>query len=341
MFSGIYRGKKVLVTGNCGFKGAWLCRWLRHLGAEIIGYGHPPNTEPNHHSLLGGIPPPEGMDLLNYLPMVVWMRALEPDLVIHLAAKAIVARTFTEPRETFENNVMGAVNIFEACRQTPSVKGIVAITTDKIYENREWNYAYREVDELGGIDPYSASKVCIEQVIRCYRESFGMNIATARAGNVIGGGDWSYKRLIPDIVRATNVGEKTVIHTPNATRPFQHVLDALQGYLLLGQKILEGENVNRAWNFGPDGEMSVLEVLQIAKQVWPKIEWEVDNTPTHPHMVYLLKIDSTEARKILGWRPVWNMEEAVKMTINWYKLFYERNTVVTDRDINDYEGGMV
>ena len=360
MFEGIYKGKRVLVTGHAGFKGSWLCYWLKRLGAEVIGYGHPPNTEPNHFALLGNKYPDaiqygwddhmwssKAMDLLNVKFLAETMKYFQPDLVIHLAAKAIVARTFDEPQETFENNVMGAVNILEACRQTPSVKGIVMITTDKIYENREWNYAYREVDELGGVDPYSASKVCIEQVIRCYRESFGMNIATARAGNVIGGGDWSYKRLIPDIVRAVSKGEKVIIHTPNATRPFQHVLEALSGYLLLGQKILQGSprrgygdknDVNRTWNFGPEGEMSVLEVLQVAQGVWPAVDWEVDDTPTHPGMVYLLKIDSTKAKKELGWKPKWDMDHAVRMAILWYRAYYQTGYILTEEDIRDYEG---
>jgi CDP-glucose 4,6-dehydratase len=268
------------------------------------------------------------------------MKSFQPDLIIHLAAKAIVARTFTEPRETFENNIMGAVNILEACRQTPSVKGIVMITTDKVYEDENWQWGYRENDKLGGVDPYSSSKVCIEQVIRCYRESFGMNIATARAGNVIGGGDWSFKRLIPDIVRAASKGDKVVVHTPSATRPWQHVLEALQGYLKLGQAILEGRDVNRSWNFGPEGEMSVLEVLQLAHEIWPDVEWEVDATPTHPHMVYLLKLDSTESRKLLGWKPIWTIEEAIKRTVLWYKDYYEDGIVTTDIDIEEYEEGM-
>ena len=358
MFDGIYKGKRILVTGQCGFTGSWLCLWLRRLGAEVIGYGHLPRTKPNHFALLGGADrktyyytsiagePRQKIvylgELLNNIMLHGTMQDAMPDLVIHLAAKAIVARTFTEPRETFENNVMGAVNILEACRQTPSVKGVVIITTDKVYENHEWNYAYREIDGLGGADPYSSSKVCVEQVIRCYRESFGMNIATARAGNVIGGGDWSYKRLIPDIVRAASKGEKVIIHTPNATRPFQHVLEALSGYLLLGQHILEGKeatgvDVNRAWNFGPDGEMRVLEVLQTAQSVWPAVQWEVDYTPTHPHMVYLLKIDSTESRKLLGWKPVWGMEQAVGQSILWYKAFYESGQIMTNLNIDEYE----
>jgi len=234
---------------------------------------------------------------------------------------------------------MGAVNILEACRQCPSVKGIVMITTDKVYEDQNWMWGYREGDNLGGKDPYSASKVCVEQVIRCYRESFGMNIATARAGNVIGGGDWSYKRLIPDIVKAASKGEKVVVHTPNATRPWQHVLEPLSAYLLLGQKILEGQDVNDTFNIGPEGEMSVLDVLKTAQEVWPAVQWEIDEAQTHPFMVYLLKIDSTKIRK-LGWKPVWNMQEAVETTVLWYRQFYEEGKINSTIDIDAYEEEM-
>ena len=330
----IYKGKKVLVTGCCGFKGSWLCRWLEHLGAKVTGFGHLPSTIPSHHALLAA-PFPEIQDILGMDDLY----GHKPDLVIHLAAKAIVARTFTEPKETFENNVMGAVNILEACRLTPSVKGIVFITTDKVYRDENWEWGYRENDKLDGIDPYSASKVCCEHVIQCYRKSFGLNIATARAGNVVGGADWSFKRLLPDIVRATAKGEKVVVHTPNATRPFQHVLDALYGYLLLGEQILKGNDVNRSWNFGPTGSMTVLQVLETAKEVWPEVEWEINEAETHPFMVYLLKLDSTESRKLLGWEPRWNMKYAVARSIRWYKEFYQTGKVLTTEDIEDYCGG--
>jgi CDP-glucose 4,6-dehydratase len=340
VFDDIYRGKRVLVTGHCGFKGSWLVLWLKMLGAEVMGFGHPPNTVPNHHELLGNSSfSTIRQDLLEpgYLQTV--MGPFKPDIVFHLAAKAIVARTFTEPKETFENNVMGAVNILEACRHNPSVKGIVMITTDKVYEDRNWQWGYRENDELGGVDPYSASKVCVEQVIRCYRRSFKMNIATARAGNVIGGGDWSYKRLLPDIVRAASKGETVVIHTPKATRPFQHVLDAAQGYLLLGKKILEGGDVNRAYNFGPSDALSVEEVLNVCQNVWPAVKWTVDETETHPFMVYLLKIDSTKARE-LGWKPIWGGSAATLTAIEWYRDYYENGEVNSKNDILAYERRM-
>lgn len=335
----IYRGKKVLVTGAYGFKGSWLCRWLGTLGAEVICYGHLPSTEPNHYSLLGFLSHDEddcADDVLNIAHLRRVMNNNPPDLVIHLAAKAIVARTFTEPMETFHNNVMGAVNILEACRLTPSVKGIVFITTDKVYFDENWGWGYRENDKLGGVDPYSASKVCCETVIESYRKSFGLNIATARAGNVIGGGDWSYKRLIPDIVRAAARGEQVVVHTPNATRPWQHVLDALYGYLLLGEKILMGENVNRSWNFGPTEEMTVLDVLNIAKGAWPAVDWTVDETATHPFMVYLLKLDCTDSHKLLGWENKWGMAHSVARAITWYRLYYESRNIFTDWDISAY-----
>lgn len=352
MFGDAYRGKKVLVTGCCGFKGSWLCYWLRKLGANVIGYGHSQRTKPSHYAILAPILTENfrrGIDLLDYDHLAEVINTCRPDLIIHLAAKAIVARTFHEPRETFENNVMGTVNLMEACRQQPSIKGIVCITTDKVYENREWNWGYRENDKLGGTDPYSASKVCIEQVINCYRKEFFPNIATARAGNVIGGGDWSEKRLIPDIARATSNGDVVEVHTPKATRPWQHVLEPLSGYLMLGQKFLEHDqkclpfnslsiqnNFAINWNFGPEGEMTVLDILQVAQEVWPAVKYIVKEEDTHPSMVQLLRIDSTEARKVLGWKPMWDMRKAVKRTIMWYRHYYENKIINTDDDINDY-----
>jgi CDP-glucose 4,6-dehydratase len=336
MFNDIYKGKRVLVTGHTGVKGSWMSLWLSRLGAYVYGISHPPKPGPNHYKLLK-LHDILVQDIHADISAIEDIKNISPDIVFHFAAKAIVPRTFMEPESTFQHNIMGVVHILELCRQCPSVKGVVAVVSDKVYENREWNYAYRENDVLGGADPYSCSKVCIEHIIRCYRESYGMNIAAARAGNILAGGDWGEKRLLPDIVRATAKGETVVVHTPDATRPFQHALEALQGYLLLGQHILERKDVNRAWNFGPDGEMTVLEVLQTAQQVWPEVDWWVDDTPTHPHMVYLLKIDSTESRKLLGWRPVWDMKTAVEVSIRWYKEYYESGIILTDDNIESYE----
>ena len=350
----IYKGKRILVTGSAGFCGSWLCRWLSNLGAEVVEYGHPPRDTPNHYELLGGVKSnivdyislrepvilrPHD-DLLSYSHLLDVIKFNRPDLIIHLAAKGIVARTLTEPHETFENNIMGALNILEAYRLNKSVKGMVMVATDKVYSIKGQK-AYREDDELGGIDPYSCSKVCVEHITKSYREHFGLNIAVARAGNTIGGGDFTYKRLIPDIVKATIKGEKVVIRTPNATRPFQHVLEALHGYLLLGQHILEGKDVNRAWNFGPnEGDMTVHEVLLTAQTIWPKVGWEIDTAQSHPAMDYLLNIDSTDAKTMLGWKPVWSIKEAVERTIGWYEAYYEKGVINTDKDIEDFENGL-
>lgn len=337
MFNNIYKGKKVFVTGYRGFCGSWLSLWLTKLGAKVYGCGHLPNTDPNHYDLLPSVAHPVGMELLDYPELEGALTLVRPDLIIHLAAKAIVARTFKEPRKTFENNIMGAVNILDAARCCENLKGIVMVVTDKVYDNREWHWGYREVDTLKGDDPYSVSKVCVDQITDCYRKCFGLNVAVARAGNVIGGGDWSYKRLIPDIVRATAVGEPVIIHTPTATRPFQHVLDALNGYLVLGQKIMEGEDVNRAWNFGPDESLSVLDILTIAKRVWPDVEWKYSDEPTHPNMVYLLRLDTTESKKLLNWKPVWSIKRAVIKSISWYKHYYRSRSVFSESDITDFE----
>lgn len=331
----IFEGKRVLITGHTGAKGSWLALWLYRLGAKVYGISHAPREGENHYKLLK-LNKILIKDVHADLSLVEEINSINPDIVFHLAARAIVARTFTEPEATFFHNIMGMAHLLDLCRMCPSVKGVVAIVSDKVYENKEWNYAYRENDELGGDDPYSVSKVCVEHIIRCYRKSYSMNIAAARAGNILAGGDYGEKRLLPDIVRATIKGEKVIVHTPNATRPFQHVLEALYGYLLLGKNILEGKDVSRAWNFGPQGEMTVLEVLQTAKNVWPKIEWEVDDAPTHPFMQYLLKIDSTESMKILGWKPQWSMRQAVEQSIRWYMRFHENGTILTDTDIEDY-----
>jgi len=335
----IYEGKRVLVTGHTGFTGSWLCQWLKMLGAEVIGYGHPPRDTPNHHELLGNKRTSVCQDLLHSNMLDFKMETSRPELVIHLAAKGIVARTITEPHETFHNNIMGAVNILEACRITKGVKGIVMAQTDKVYEIRNTDYAYKESDTLGGADAYSCSKVCVEHIIRSYRESYGLNIATARAGNIIGGGDWTWKRLFPDIVKATVKGEKVVIRTPSATRPWQHALEAIHGYLLLGQNILEGKDVNRAWNFGPDGAMTVLEVMQTAKEVWDKVDWVIDESQSHPAMNYLLNIDSTLSKKKLGWYPRWTTREAVERTIAWYENYYDNGLITTTKDIMDFMEG--
>lgn len=333
----IYRGKKILITGHTGVKGSWLAYWLCRQGAEVYGLSHPPHTTPSHYKLLDLHSKLAG-DVHADISLVEEINSISPDIVFHLAARAIVARTFIEPEYAIQSTVMGATHILELCRTCPSVKGIVVVTSDKIYSDKNWNWGYRENDEKGGADPYSTSKICVEYISECYRKSFNMNIAVARAGNILAGGDWTEKRILPDIARATSKGEKVIVHTPSATRPFQHVLEALTGYLTLGKAILEGRDVNGAWNFGPGGEpLTVLQVLQIAKSVWPAVDWDFDDTPTHPGMVYLLKIDSTKSKKELGWRPVWDMEQAVAQSILWYEAYYKTGEVSTDLDIDEYE----
>ena len=334
-----YNGKRVLVTGHTGFKGSWLNLWLKKLGAiPETGYALPPPTIPSHYKLLGGLDFVGTLpDIRNYDMLWRTMERQKPDVVFHLAAQAIVKRSFDDPRNTFDSNIIGAVNVLEACRQTPSVRAIVMITSDKVYRDMNWRWGYRESDELSGTDPYSASKVCVEHVINSYRESFGMNIATARAGNVIGGGDWGAYRLIPDIMRAMAEGKPVEIHTPHATRPYQHALEALHGYLRLGKALLEGRGeCKTAFNFGPDGSMSVLEVLEIAQSVWPKIQYVIKEEETHKGMVNLLKIDSTKAKQMLGWKPRWTMQEAVERAVVWYRDWYEKGEVNSIKDIEDF-----
>ena len=333
----IYEGKKVLVTGHTGVKGSWMALWLSRLGAKVYGISHPPHTTPSHYKLLGLDSMLAG-DVHADISEIREIDSISPDIVFHLAARAIVARTFIEPEYAIQSTVMGATHILELCRTCPSVRGIVVVTSDKIYADKNWNWGYRENDDRGGTDPYSTSKICVEYISECYRKSFDMNIAVARAGNILAGGDWTEKRILPDIARATANGQSVIIHTPNATRPFQHVMEALSGYLTLGKAILEGGDVNGAYNFGPgEDSLTVLEVLQIAKSVWPAVKWEVDDTPTHKGMVYLLKIDSTKSKKELGWTPRWNMEKAVVKAVEWYREYYQTGQILTEEDIREYE----
>lgn len=332
----VYRNKKILVTGCRGFKGSWMMLWLKMLGAQICGVGHAPNTEPNHSDLLNLVYP-DRIELLEYDKLVQFMDEQKPELVFHFAAHPIITTGFNNPREYIWNNVMAATNILEASRHCESVKGIVFITSDKVYEDKNWIWGYKETDTLGGPDPYSTSKVCAEAVARCYIDSFEMPIAIARAGNVLGGGDWNHGRIIPDLVRAAAKKEFVNIHTPEATRPWQHILDALYGYLLLGKAFLDGRDVRGAWNFGPMEEMTVLDVAREAEKEWADITYSIDDSPVHKNMVNLLKIDSTKARKLLGWRNVLSMEKTIEYTITWYRRYYTHGECVSEEQIKKYE----
>jgi CDP-glucose 4,6-dehydratase len=348
MFGNIYNGKTVFITGHTGFKGSWLSLWLTKLGAKVVGYALEPPTKPNHFDLLnldiisiiGDI---RDKDKLNSV-----IKEYKPEIVFHLASQPLVRYSYNNPLETFEINVIGTINLFEACKNVDSIRAIINVTSDKCYENREWFWGYRESDPLGGYDPYSASKACSEIVTSCYRKSFfnledygekhNILLASVRAGNVIGGGDWREDRLIPDIVRSVIKKEKLKIRNPKATRPWQHVLEALSGYLILGQKLLEGrKDFADAWNFGPneDNHIDVETVVREVKNRWSNFEYEIDST-NHPHEAKLLKLDSSKARNLLRWRPVWNFEKTIDVTVNWYREYYENGNICSLRDLEEY-----
>lgn len=344
-----YHGKKVLITGHTGFKGSWLTLWLGNLGAEVIGYSLPPETTPSHFDLI----PSNGVSIMGDIRDRKKLQKViadhRPEIVFHLAAQPLVRRSYLEPAETFETNVMGTVNILDACRQNESVKAILVITSDKCYENREWVWGYRENDPMGGYDPYSASKGAAELVTAAYRRSFFNNedygkthetlVATCRAGNVIGGGDWSEDRLIPDIVRAIQKGETLQIRSPEATRPWQHVLDALSGYLLLGQKLLEGNTTYAdAWNFGPSDTdtLRVRELCARFEALWPTARFEWAEEPPTLHEASTLKLDCSKAHALLQWHGKWSADQTIEKTVEWYRHYIENKEILSQTQLEQW-----
>lgn len=349
LFGGIYTNKTVLVTGHTGFKGSWLAYWLSRMGAQVIGYSLPAPSEPSHFGLLYmDMVHIEG-DIRDKEKLLDVMQKYQPDIVFHLAAQPLVRYSYSNPVETYETNIMGTINVYEACRQSDSVKAIVNVTSDKCYDNKEWIWGYRENDAMGGYDPYSASKGCAELVTSSYRNSFfnindykkthNILLASCRAGNVIGGGDWAEDRLIPDIMRAVSQGREVVIRSPYATRPWQHVLEPLSGYLHVGWKLLE-ERAEFAdgWNFGPsdEGSITVEEVVKFIKTFWNKIEYKIEQDPNALHEANLLKLDCSKAHFKLQWKNVWNAEETFKMTSEWYEKFYDEGKVITAGQLEEY-----
>lgn len=342
-FGDVYKGCTVLLTGHTGFKGSWLALWLKQLGAEVACLSLPPNTDPCHWDLLGLTVEEHLVDIRDYEAVRKVVQQVRPEIVFHLAAQPLVRRSYADPLTTWATNVQGTAHVLEACRHESSLRAIVAVTTDKCYENQEWLWGYRENDRLGGHDPYSASKAGAELVAASYRQSyFGKEgsplLATARAGNVIGGGDWSEDRLIPDMVRASARGESVEIRSPNATRPWQHVLESLSGYLLLGQRLLQKQQgFAEAWNFGPDetGNQTVSAVLSRLNESWNGLRWQVTDMP-QPHEAGLLQLDSTKARTRLEWLPVWGLDEGLRRTAEWYRLYLEKGEVCTHRQLSDY-----
>lgn len=344
LFAGAYVGRKVLLSGHTGFKGSWLAMWLRELGANVTGISLSPESTPNHWGLLHLDIDDRRLDIRNEDQLKFVFAEVQPDIVFHLAAQPLVRKSYREPLTTWATNVQGTANMLEACRQTSSVQAIVVVTSDKCYQNKESQCGYHEDDRLGGYDPYSASKAAAELVSASFRQSFfdtssGPLLATARAGNVIGGGDWSEDRLIPDLVRAACSDESLAIRSPHAIRAWQYVLDALAGYLLLGQRLLEKDkSIASAWNFGPNDteNMCVEQVLELVQQHWRSACWHVCDTPQAPHESSLLQLNSAKARMQLNWQPVWDLPRTVEQTVHWYRRFLDDGQVVSRLQLEAY-----
>lgn len=347
MFNNIYKGKRVFITGHTGFKGSWLSLWLTRLGAKVCGYSLAPNTvlsmfnelnigEKIEKSVIG--------DILDYEKLYNSIQEFQPDIVFHLAAQPLVRLSYSEPILTYKTNVIGSLNVLEAARKCSSVKAFVNVTTDKCYENKEINRGYKEDEPMGGYDMYSSSKGCVEIMSSSFRRSFlqdenSMAMATARAGNVIGGGDWAQDRLIPDCIQSINKGIDIEIRNPVAVRPWQHVLEPLSGYLLLGQKLLdEGKKYAEGFNFGPNEE-SVLTVAEVAKKVCECYEKGNiivgEKSPLHEANLLMLNIE--KAKNVLGWEPTYTADIAISETVNWYKHFYAQDTDMYEYTMNQIE----
>ena len=344
-FKGVYKGKKVLVTGHTGFKGAWLSVWLGQLGSEVIGFALEPSTEPSLFEVLkleDKVAHVTG-DVRDEKALRHVVEKYRPDIVFHMAAQSLVRLSYREPKVTYETNVMGTVNLFEAVRGGKGVKVVVNVTSDKCYENREWLFGYREIDPVGGYDPYSSSKGCAEIVTTAYRNSFfnhkdygrthTVALASVRAGNVIGGGDWAEDRLVPDCIKALADNRTIIVRNPESIRPWQHVLEPLSGYLWLGALMWEdGIRYGDAWNFGPhdEGILTVEDTVKKIVELWGRGSYKI-RRDAKLHEARLLKLDISKAHLNLGWRPVYKIDEALEKTMSWYKKYYGNGS-----DIYDY-----
>lgn len=331
--SSVWAGRRVFITGHTGFKGSWLALWLISMGAEVSGYALAPPSEPNlftlanvAHGLAHGIG-----DVCDLAALQESMAKAKPEVVLHLAAQSLVRRSYREPVETYATNVMGTVHLLEAVRRVGGVRAVVVVTSDKCYENREWIWGYREGDAMGGYDPYSNSKGCAELVTSALRRSFftdsGTAIASARAGNVIGGGDWAEDRLLPDAMRAFSAARALEVRSPGAIRPWQHVFEPLRGYLLLAEALIEDPAAfSEGWNFGPEDAdcRSVREVVDLAVSCWPGAQVDYKPPVGAPHEAHFLKLDCTKAHHRLPWQPRWRLAEAVARTAQWYRACAEQ-----------------
>jgi CDP-glucose 4,6-dehydratase len=327
-----WRGRRVLITGHTGFKGSWMVMWLHKLGAEVRALALEPPSTPSAFEVLalGGLIDHRVVDLRNAHAVRENIAGFNPSVVLHLAAQAIVRQSYVDPLETLQTNVMGTAHLLEAVRHCTNVEAIVSVTSDKCYDNREWLYGYREVDALGGRDPYSASKAMQELVTHAWRRSFfevgerPVTVVSARAGNVLGGGDWAADRLIPDAARAFAKGERVQIRSPHAVRPWQHVLESLRGYLLLAERACADPSVAGAWNFGPETRdvRTVGEVMERFVEAWGDgAAWDdVSDADAGPHEAQLLRLDASKAQTLLGWRPVISLERCLELSADWYRL---------------------
>ncbi|MDD4946163.1 MAG: CDP-glucose 4,6-dehydratase [Gallionella sp.] len=347
-----WRGKRVLLTGHTGFKGSWLSLWLQSMGAEVVGYALAPPTTPSLFEIANvtaGMTHIEG-DIRDLAHLRAVFAEHQPEIVIHMAAQALVRHSYAEPVETYSTNVMGTVNVLEAVRNAGCVKAVVNVTSDKCYENREWVWGYRENEAMGGFDPYSNSKGCAELVASAYRSSFfnpekfqqhGVALASARAGNVIGGGDWAEDRLIPDILRAITAGRPVHIRSPHAIRPWQHVLEPLSGYLLLAERLFtEGVAHAEGWNFGPNDEDAkpVQWIVERLTETWGDgASWVLDGGE-HPHEAHYLKLDCSKARMRLAWQPRWRLEATLEKIVEWHRALQNGQDMreVTLKQISAY-----
>jgi CDP-glucose 4,6-dehydratase len=350
MNSVFWKDKKVFITGHTGFKGSWLCLWLHKLGAKITGYALNPPTTPSLFELCNVSELVNSViaDIRKKDKLVEAMIEARPEIVIHMAAQPLVRESYKNPVDTYEVNIMGTVNLFEAVRMCKGIKAVINVTTDKCYENKEWIWGYRENEPMGGYDPYSNSKACSELVTAAYRNSFfnsddyanhGVAIASARAGNIIGGGDWAIDRLIPDCIRALLKKEKIVIRNPHAIRPWQHVLEPLSGYMLLAQKLYENGHIfAEGWNFGPD-DRDAKPVEWIVKRICDKwgnnASYEIDKGE-HPHEARYLKLDCSKAKTELGWHPRWTVEKAIDSIIEWTRA-YNKNKDLREACLDQIE----
>jgi CDP-glucose 4,6-dehydratase len=346
----IFSGKRILVTGDTGFKGSWLCFWLRELKADVVGYALPPKTKEDLFNLLGlekYIHHIEG-DIRDLERLQLVFDEFQPEGLFHLAAQSLVRLSYKEPKLTFDTNVGGLVNVLEAVRATESLRSVIIVTSDKCYRNKEWIWGYRENDELGGHDPYSSSKATAELVLSAYQNSFfndrkGLGVASVRAGNILGGGDWAEDRLVPDIIKSLRNNTPIILRNPGATRPWQHVLDPLWGYLLLAARLYTSlQQIAGPFNFGPSGE-SIRTVHDLAERIikcWGRGSICVERTPDAPHESGILHLNCDKARRLLDWKPKWDFDRTIEETVSWYKRVEsgESAVLLTRQQIMNYMG---